>query len=144
MSKQFYENRAIKDQAETSDGLVVGLLFEDGSSINIPKWESEFLVTDSEINETDARNLRANYVAGKILEVLLNLDVKMEEVGYYLKKVNDSLFDINFGSFGKMVDWMIRLSSNGVANGQKDLRMQVMDAIMKNCVPKDIVEEKKA
>jgi len=129
--ERFYETSKVLNSAETSDGKTVGILLEGEKSVNIPKWEAELLLTTTPVEAVDARNVRANYVAGKLLEVLRDLDVKISEVGVYLRKVNESFFDDNLGSIHAFMDKVITKQTGGFANGQAELRTGLVDAILK-------------
>lgn len=118
--------------ATTTDGTTVGLLLEDNSLVNVPKWEADLLVTDSPIDPVDERNIRANYVAGKLLEVLLETDVRVTEIKFILDKVGDSLFDNHSGSVNKFFSVLIKRASGGVCVDQKSLRTGFVDAVLKD------------
>ena len=136
-TKKYYETAIIVQQATTEDGEIIGLLLDNGKTVNIPKWEAELLITDQPTDPVDARNLRGNYVAGKVLELLLSLNVKVDELKFYLRKVDDSIWDVHFGSFNKMLDLMLKLSTSGLVDDQKELRMSHMDAILVGLSPKE-------
>lgn len=135
-TKTFYETHIVAQQAETSDGEVVGLLFEDGGSTNIPKWEAELLLTDHPVDPNDARNTRANYIAKRVLEELLDMNVKVGELKFYVDKVLDSMFDPYMGSVNAMVNYLITKESNGLVTNQKEIRMQHVDNILSTLAPK--------
>lgn len=91
---------------------------EDGSedvaeTIDIPKWEFDACAKSIIANAGDMRNSRANQVALEILLLLKKLDVRVEEIGYYMTKVMDSL---------QMTEQNVVLKVHGIEN-KYDLRL---------------------
>ena len=75
------------------DGLVAGtkrVSFVDGAD-DFPVWEVETLVSEEPIDETELRNRRGNYVVGKMLSLFSELDVHVEDVSFYIRKLLASM-----------------------------------------------------
>lgn len=125
--KKYYGTKVIQSTVETSDGAVVGILFEDGTSTSIPKWEAELLILDDPTNHIDERNIRCNYICGKILEILRDTDCKVNEITFLLEKIKSSLYDQYVGSLNVFMDDVINTYSDGFVPNQEALRLGWID-----------------
>jgi len=85
----YYANKLIKETAEASGR--VGMLFDDNTTLTIPKWEYEACITEEESDLTEVRNKRANIVVGDLLKVLLEKEAKIEDVPFITMKLTDSV-----------------------------------------------------
>lgn len=140
-AKRFYGTKAIKQHAETSDGKTVGLLFEDDTETNIPKWEFDYMVRDVPMDYVTMRNERANYVAQKILALLLELDFPVNELEFLNDKVFASIFDGSMpGSFHRAMDKLVDAATGGAVKKRSDLRFGDIETILVT----PMVEEPKA
>ena len=88
----YFEDKKI---IEVADGVDLGtkrLSTEEGS-FDVPEWEWEATKTEEVSSGSEGRNSRGNYVVGKILELLRDLNIRTEEIGFYLQKVVNSYQD---------------------------------------------------
>jgi len=98
---------------------------KDGSKdvaekISVPEWELTALTNEEPVDLTDQRNRRAFHVVKKMLELFLELDVRAEEVPYYLSRVVSSL-NIN--------EETAMLKLYGISS-KDDLRLSHMDEVI--------------
>lgn len=130
-AKKYFGVKAIKASAESSDGRIVSLLYEDETQQNIPKWEFDALTSESPLDEVSLRNERANVMAQKVLAILLEFDYPVVEVDFLLEKVKESLFnDYMPGTFHRAMDTLISKATNGVVKRRRDLRLADLDAML--------------
>lgn len=74
--------------------------YEDGSEdvgekFTIPEWELNACTSNApcpaQIHLSELRNRRANYVVAKLIEILEQHDIRVEEVGFYQTKLIESM-----------------------------------------------------
>lgn len=122
--KRYFGLKEIVSEATTEDGKIVSFLLKDDTSVNIPAWEAKCLVSDAPWDYQTLRNERANVVAQKLLEVLLEHDYPVQEVGFMLQKVSDSLFDKHTpGTYHRAINRVVSKATNGVVNTLDELRL---------------------
>lgn len=90
MSEQFYEDKKVLSVEDGSAEGTKRVILED-TAFDVPAWEAEMTLSETVSSASDGRNNRAIHVAGEILKLLLSLNVRAEEVGFYLQKVVNSL-----------------------------------------------------
>lgn len=88
----YFENKKIIEIVDGYKEGVKRIQLED-CSFEIPEWEIIATQTEEVSNPSDGRNSRGNYVAEQILKLLKELDIRVEEAGFYLQKVVNSLQD---------------------------------------------------
>jgi hypothetical protein len=132
----FFEDIPVESTAETSDGKTVGILLKDGRSLNVPKWEADLLLKPNPISHSDSVNLRANYVAGKTLDLWLELNIRFAEMDVYYKKIAWSYYDKHGGSLEAAINKTICAFTNGLVENQDQLRTGHVDAILR-AIPKN-------
>lgn len=131
VTTKFYGTKTVESAAESSDGRTVGLLFADKTEANIPKWEFDLLVGEAPMDATTLRNERANYVAQKVLALLLELDFTINDIEFLNSKLMESLFgDIMPGSFHRAMNKCVEAATNGLVKRRQDLRMSDIEAIL--------------
>lgn len=60
---------------------------EDHIKVDMPEWELNACATEEPTTDSDVRNLSAIYVVDKIYDKMLELDVRMDDVGYIVQKL---------------------------------------------------------
>lgn len=130
-AKKFYGTQAVISAAKSSDGRIIGLLLADNTNVNIPTWELDVLVTETPMDAVTIRNERSNFVAQKILALLLDLDFPINDIEFLNNKVFDSLFgDMMPGSFHRAMNKAVEAATNGNVKRRQDLRMSDVDAML--------------
>ena len=66
--------------------------FADGAE-DLPTWDVDVVASPTPLDPSEVRNRRGIYVVGKALELLKSLDVRVEEIPYYIQKLVASLED---------------------------------------------------
>lgn len=134
VEKRYFGTKKFVSHAETLDGKTVGLLFEDESSLNIPKWEFEQLVSETPTDNQTLRRMREIAVSQQVLQLLLDVDYPATQgaVEGLLQQVANSLFQREIGgSVPKAMDKMVSLASSGVINSVGELRLGTVDSLLK-------------
>lgn len=120
----YYEDKKIIEQVFNEDGsarVTVGCDCEDkatcgcyNGSFDISAWEFDVNSGEEKIDASSARNNRAVYVVDEVYSLLKKLDVRTEEVGYYMQKLMAKFQGVEqaaiIAAFGKTQDDDIRLS----------------------------------
>lgn len=88
----YFEEKKIINVADGLEEKIKRITHEHGS-FDVPAWEYEAVKTEEVSNPSDGRNARGNYVAGEVLKLLRDLNVRVEETGFYFQKILTSLQD---------------------------------------------------
>lgn len=89
----YYENFKIVDVAEDDSGkkmLKLEVPKEDGNEyifVTMPEWEYKASVTDHPSDPSESRNSRSIVVVDRLYEVLKEMDVRVEDIGFLCQKL---------------------------------------------------------
>ena len=86
----FYEDQEIIEESEGFKEGIKRIVTVEGG-FDLPQWEYDAVITEEKSDATSGRNNRAIPVARKIIDILEEMDVRVEEIGFYLQKVLQSL-----------------------------------------------------
>lgn len=89
--KFFYAHYEIQNM---SDGARVGtklLTFVGGKQVTIPEWEATVAITPEATDLSWVSNERNNYVIGKVMVLLKDLDILVEETPALVQKLINSM-----------------------------------------------------
>ena len=129
----FYVNQKVHSVTDGIDGMKrVALVLGQEKNINfgispeepemvdaievfdIPVWEAELLISENPVDPSEARNIRGIYVVDKIYDIFKDLNINVEEFGYYMQKLTAKMQGIESASiaraFGKEDQLDIRIS----------------------------------
>ena len=103
--------------------LVLEIVLSDKETVELPTHIAEQVVTKVKSDLTKQRDATGDYTASQILTIMLNNEIKAEDVGYVLERVNETILqrlrdasDILFGKpRHKLTLWDVQgvLQKNG-------------------------------
>lgn len=107
----FYEDKKIVSHDVSEEGVVK--IETENDSFTVNSWEFEVNKGEEAIDASEARNNRAIYVVDKIYDLIKDLNIPTEEIGFYLQKLMTRMQGVELAAtmaaFGKKDGDIVRL-----------------------------------